>query len=142
MTNHGRALQVLMNHSAVLIMENVNIQNSESTALSLRNCNVTFRGNTTFLQNNGRYGGALYADDVQINFQGNVIFMANEGEYGGALMLYRKVFVFIKQFVEVSFVRNHTYESGGAVYARNYQIIIKTGKSSFLWKIEVMIVEL
>ena len=123
MKNHGRALQVLMNHSAVLIMENVKIHNSASTALSLRNCIVIFRSNTTFLKNKGRYGGALYADDVQINFEGNVIFMENEGEYGGAVMLYRNVSVVIGQFAEVSFVRNHAYESGGAVYARDSQII-------------------
>ena len=59
MENHGRALQVLMNHSSVLIMENVNICNSASTALKLWHCNVTFYGITAFLQNRGRYGGAI-----------------------------------------------------------------------------------
>ena len=64
MENHGPALQVLMNHSSVLIMENVNIRNSASTALKLWHCNVTFYGITAFLQNRGRYGGAIEAGDA------------------------------------------------------------------------------
>ena len=101
--------------------------------LHLKKCNVTFHGNTTFLQNKGRYGGAICAADVEINFQGNTMFLDNEGEYGGALMLYQKVLVVIGQFAEVSFVRNHAQTSGGAVYARDSQIIIRSGqKLSFL----------
>ena len=133
MENHGPALQVLMNHSSVLIMENVNIRNSASTALKLWQCNVTFYGNTTFLQNKGRYGGAIYAEDAQINFHGSVVFQENEAEYGGALLLAQNVSVVIGQSAKVSFVKNHAYESGGAFYARDSQINIRTGqKLSFV----------
>ena len=97
--------------------------------LRLIKCNVTFYGNTMFLQNNGRYGGAIYAEDAVINIQGRVMFMENEGEYGGALMLYQNVSVVIGQFAEVSFVRNYAQESGGAVYARDSQIMITTGQN-------------
>ena len=94
---------------------------------------MTFYGNTTFLQNKCRYGGAIYAKDAEINFQENVVFRENEGEYGGALMLYHNVSVVTGQFAEVSFVRNHAQISGGAVYARDSQIIIRTGqKLSFV----------
>ena len=48
--------------------------------------NATFRGNTTFLQNKGRYGGAICAQDAEVNFQGNIRFLDNEGEYGGVLL--------------------------------------------------------
>ena len=50
---------------------------------------MTFYGNTTFLQNKGRYGGAVYAKHAEINFQGSVTFLENRGEYGGSLMLHQ-----------------------------------------------------
>ena len=48
------------------------------------------------------------------------MFLENRGGYGSVLMLYQNVSVFI----EVSFVRNYAQEPGGAVYARDSQIII------------------
>ena len=166
--NNKKALNVIMNHSSVLIMENVNIiynmgplvitlressliefhgsntfadNTCTSTdlayaiysALHLSQGNVTFYGNTTFLQNKCRYGGAIYAKNALINFQGNVVFLENRAEYGGALMLYQNVSVVTGQFAEVSFVRNHAQKSGGAVYARDSKIVIRTGqKFSFV----------
>ena len=151
-----------MNHGSVLIMENVNINHNTGplviisseksfiefhgyntftkndctdlvySALHMWKCNAIFYGNTTFLQNKGRDGGAIYAKDSEINFQGNVWFLDNEGGYGGALMLYQNVSVVIGQFAEVSFVRNHAKTSGGAVYARDSQIIITGQKLSFV----------
>ena len=103
---------------------------SSYATLQLKSCNVTFYGNITFLQKKGLYGGAFYAEDSDIIFQESVIFQENEGKYGGALMLYRSVAVFRG---DVSFVRNHAQESGGAVYARDSQIIISVGqKLSFV----------
>ena len=98
---------------------------SSYATLQLKFCNVTFYGKTTFLQNKGQYGGAFYAEDSEISFQESVVFQANEGKYGGALMLYRSVTVFR---VDVNFVKNHVQESGGAVYARDSQIVIGVGK--------------
>ena len=153
-----QALQVLMNHSSILILKNVNFNsnagallveplkdyldsfyikvefygsnifadnNDKYSVLNLRNCNVTFYGNTSLLHNKGKCGGALSAKDVQINFQGSVVFQENEGEYGGALMLYQNVSVVIGHVGEVRFVRNHAQISGGAVYARRSRIIIR-----------------
>ena len=97
-------------------------------ALCLYYCNVTFHGNITFQQNKGRYGGAINAQNAAIHFQGTVMFLENEGEYGGALMLSAKVLLVTEQLAEVSFVRNQAQESGGAVYARDSQIIIKIGQ--------------
>ena len=95
-------------------------------------CNAIFYGNTTFLQNKGTDGGAVYAKDAVINFQGSVMFLENKGGYGGALMLYQNVSVVIGQFAEVSFVRNHAKTSGGAVYARDSQIVITGQNLSFV----------
>ena len=53
------------------------------------------------------------------------MFLENEGEYGGALMLSAKVWLVTEQLAEV---RNQAQESGGAVYARDSQIIIKIGQ--------------
>ena len=50
---------------------------------------MTFHGNTTFLQNKGRYGGVIYANSAVINIPGRVEFLENEAEYGGALILYQ-----------------------------------------------------
>ena len=106
-----------------------NCKESAYPVLHLMQGNATFHGNTTFLQNKGRYGGAICAQDAEVNFQGNVKFLYNEGEYGGALLLYQSnVSVLNGQFAEVSFVRNHAQESGGAVYARDSQLVISVGK--------------
>ena len=105
-----------------------NCKESAHSVLLLMQGNATFYGNTTFLWNKGRYGGAISAQDAEINFQGNVVFLDNEGEYGGALMLYQNVSVVIGQFAEVSFVRNRAQESGGAVYARDSQVVVSVGK--------------
>ena len=94
---------------------------------------MAFYGNTTFLQNKCKLGGAIYAKDAEINFQGKVAFLENRGDYGGAIMLYENVSAVTGKFSEVSFVRNHAQESGSAVYARDAQIIIRTGhKLSFV----------
>ena len=164
--NHiNRSLQVLMNPSSVLVMENININHnmgavvissfgsekavvefygsntfgdnnctdSAYSPLHLMECYVVFYGNTTFLRNKGRYGGAVYAEHAEINFQENVMFLGNRGEYGGALMLSEEASVFVGQFSEVSFERNHVQKSGGAVYARGSQIFIFLGqKLSFV----------
>ena len=83
----------------------------------------------------------MYAEHTEIYLQGRVVFQENEGEYGGALLLYQKVSVVIEQFAEVSFVRNHAQKSGGAVYARDSQIIIKRGqKLSFVENKGLMVV--
>ena len=148
-----------MNHGSVLIIENLNINHNtgplvitsseksfngyntftnndctdlEYSALNMWKSNVIFYGNTTFLQNKGRHGGAIIAKDAVINIQGSVVFQENEGKYGGALMLYQNVSVVIGQFGEVSFVRNHAKTSGGAVYARDSQIIVTGQKFSFV----------
>ena len=86
-----------------------------------------------FLENEGEYGGAIYAQNAAIHFQGTVMFLENEGEYGGALMLSAKVSLVTEQLAEVSFVRNQAQESGGAVYARDSQIIIKIGQRLLFW---------
>ena len=100
------------------------------SALALTNCFARFYGNTTFLQNKGRYGSAVSIESSEIYFlQGSVVFQENEGEYGGALLLFQsKLAVFT---AEVSFVRNHAQKSGGAVYAQDSQIIIKRGGHDF-----------
>ena len=102
--------------------------------MHLIQCNVTFHGNTTFLQNKGRYGGVIYANSAVINILGHVEFLENEAEYGGALILYQSnVSVLTGQSAEVNFVGNRAQEFGGAVYAIDSQIIIRSGqKLSFV----------
>ena len=107
-----------------------NCKESVYSVLHLMQGNATFYGNTTFLLNKGRYGGAICAQDAEINFQGTVRFLDNEGEYGGALLLYESnVSVLNGQFAEVSFERNYAQESGGAVYARDSQMVVSVGKT-------------
>ena len=109
----------------VVLMEN---EGEYGGVLHAEGADIIFQGRMEFLKNKGRYGGAIYAEDTQINFQGNVTFLENEGGCGGALVLYQNVSVVIGQFAEVSFVRNRAQESGGAVYARDSQIVITIGQ--------------
>ena len=129
--NTGPVLILCMEESSVVefhgsnTFADNNCKNSSYATLHLmHNCHVTFYGNASFRQNKGSYG-AVCANNAEIHFQGNVSFLDNEGEYGGALILHQSnVSVRNGQFAEVSFVRNHAQESGGAVYAINSQIII------------------
>ena len=169
--NNDQAFQVLMSHSSVLIMENVIVNHNmgpvfirnsavefhESNSfaennctdliypvLHLKQCSITFHDNTTFLRNNGRYGGAIYAEKAEINIQGNVVFLKNKGEFVGAVYVRDSVIIIRTgrklSFVEnegrdggamtfvggstlyleanssVTFVRNHAYHYGGAIY--------------------------
>ena len=163
---NNASLKIALNHSSAIIMENININHNRGAmriistgldtsliefhgsstfadnnhqALCLYYCNVTFHGNTTFRQNKGRYGGAINAQNAAIHFQGTVMFLENEGEYGGALMLSAKVSLVTEQLAEV---RNQAQESGGAVYARDSQIIIKIGQRLLFLVNEGMMVEL
>ena len=106
-----------------------NCKNSSYATLHLmHDCHVTFYGTTTFRRNKGNYG-AICANNAEINIQGNIRLLNNEAEYGGALILHQSnVSVLTGQFAEVSFVGNHAQESGGAVYAIDSQIIIKSGQ--------------
>ena len=129
--NTGPVLIIAMEESSVVEFHGFNTfadnncKNSSYATLHLmHDCHVTFYGNASFRQNKGSYG-AVCANNAEIHFQGNVSFLDNEGEYGGALILHQSNVSFCNgQFAEVSFVRNHAQESGGAVYAINSQIII------------------
>ena len=100
---------------------------SSKSALVLNSCSVIFYGKTTFLRNKGRYGAAIYSENSALNFQGHTIFLENEAECGGALLLYKNVSMTVGQLAEIRFVRNHAQLLGGAVYARDSQIIMKNG---------------
>ena len=73
-------------HGSNTFSEN-NCTDSVYAALYLMQCNVTFQGTATFLQNKCRYGGALYAEDSEIKFHGSLLFLENEADYGGAVEL-------------------------------------------------------
>ena len=136
-----RAFRVLMNAISVLIMKNLNITHnmgpfviisekssiiefhgsntfSENNctdsvypALYLMQCNVTFKGTATFLQNKCKYGGALYAEDSEINFQGSLLFLENEAENGGAVYVRRSELI-LNSEQKLSFVENKGYDGG------------------------------
>ena len=104
-----------------------NFTDSAYPALHLKYCNVTFNGNTTFLQNKGRYGGAIYADGTLINFQKSAVFLDNKGEYGGAV--YARDSQIITTGQKLSFVENKGYDGGAMALAAGSTIYLNANSS-------------
>ena len=100
----------------------------------VNSCNVIlFYGTLTFRRNKGKYGAALSSEYSVLTFQGSATFSENEAEYGGALTLYENVSMIVGQFAKVCLVSNRALHSGGVVYVRDSQIIMRTeGSISFV----------
>ena len=57
------------------------------------------------------HGGAIYAEDAEINFQGNLVFLENEARYGGAIYAKNSHFI-ISIGRKLSFLKNEAYKGG------------------------------
>ena len=156
--SNDQAFQVSMSHSSVLIMENVIISHNMGPVfihnsaiefhgsnifaennctdliypvLHLKKCSVTFHDSTTFLQNEGRYGGAIYAENAEINIQGNVVFLKNKGEFVGAVYV-RDSVIIIRTGGKLSFVENEGHDGGAMTFVGSTIYLEANSSTTFI----------
>ena len=86
-----------------------------SGTMYLNAVTVDFLGNVTFTNNTG---GAIVAIDAAINIKSKttVSFSNNRAELGGALYLSGNSWIRVSPHVQVAFINNSAYISGGAIY--------------------------
>ena len=94
---------------------------------------VTFLGDTVFVQNYGYGAGAIYAQGSTLIFLGNVEFVNNTGYNGGALSLYAGSQIVIGRHAKLKLIGNHAKHFGGAIYVdnANHQVFSTFGVSCF-----------
>ena len=97
------------------------------------NSNLTFTGNTLFLENSQTSpysdycAGAIWASTSSLHFNGTNNFIANSGEYGGAIYVTHTSLSFNST---CAFSHNSANE-GGAIYAENNTLLSFIGTSNF-----------
>ena len=96
------------------------------------NSNLTFTGNTTFLENFASFAGAgIHMTNCTLSSTGTINFIGNSAENGGAIYAY-------ETFVSFSGTNNYQLNSaypygagGGAIYTSKNSMIKFTGSSNF-----------
>ena len=81
---------------------------------------VTFRHNTA-----SQVGGAIesYINNILL-FTGTIIFIGNSALNGGAIGFLQTSKVILIPILNISFIRNHANDSGGALYFKDFQCLI------------------
>ncbi len=90
----------------------VTISQSAGT-IDIRNVNLTFSGNCSFINN---LGTGIRAESSVIGVNGSVTFLRNIGIYGGALYLVEYSYLIMNSNSSVYFIENEARIEGGAVY--------------------------
>ena len=90
----------------------VTISQSAGT-VDIRNANVTFYGNCSFIDN---IGTGLRAESSVIGMNGNITFLRNIGINGGALHLVLYSYLIMNRNSSVYFIENEARLEGGAIY--------------------------
>jgi transcription initiation factor TFIID subunit 2/histone acetyltransferase MYST3 len=90
----------------------VTISQSAGT-IDIRNVNLTFSGNCSFIDN---LGTGIRAESSVIGVNGSVIFLRNIGIYGGALYLVEYSYLIMNSNSSIYFIENEARIEGGAVY--------------------------
>ena len=79
-------------------------------------CNVWFEGETMFIGNTGRQGGAISAYSSNLYFVGNVSFIGNSADNGGAISLKEGAVINLIVETHIIFEANVADMYGGAIY--------------------------
>ena len=128
------------NLGTALVVNNTNITIAENSVFSHNDCdfdlclgggviavhsNLTFTGNTTFLENRG---GAISSLNTVLSFSGTNNFIRNSAERGGAIYTNSTVISFsgISNFI------GNSANFGGAIYPSENTVLSFTGTSNFI----------
>jgi len=114
------------------VFENVCFKsNRYAGALWILYSNTTFKGNTSFADNEDYEAGAIYGVSSHLAFKGTQVFENNfaSGGSGGAIVLYSFSISFTGKTV---FMQNRASEDGGALYISDATFEV-TGYLSFIY---------
>ena len=107
MVKFRRNTQIFSNHA----------NEYESTFLIKESSTVSFLGNTTFMNNRGRQGGAISAHGSRLTFQGRANFFGNIAKtVGGGISLKEGSKVFLDNVTNINYYKNEAKEYGGGIY--------------------------
>ena len=90
----------------------VTISQSAGT-VNIRNVNLTFTGNCSFINN---LGTGLRAESSVTGVNGNITFLRNIGINGGALYLAEYSYLIMSRNSSIYFLENEARIEGGAIY--------------------------
>ena len=84
------------------------------------NTSLSLEGDCTFTNCYARYGGAIYATEIQANFSGTDVFMANTAaHFGGGLYAHKS---YLNLPGDNIFIANSAGTKGGGIYAQETKI--------------------
>ena len=99
-------------------------------AVSLLQCIACFYGGSNFISNKGKVSGAIIATGSVLKFKQSVhIFADNEGNCGGAISLKGNSRIEFCKSTHVKFEKNQAQRKGGAIYAEDSNINVKSHAS-------------
>ena len=120
-SNQGSAI---VSRGKILFKGTINVSDNkplkyESTLKISESCSVSFQGQISFINNSGRQGGAISADDSKLYFSGNASFIGNSANNGGAISLKEGSFITLGGNTNIVFRANTATMHGGAIYVKN-----------------------
>ena len=90
-------------------------------AVSNSNSDIIFIGTVQFYGNRASLGGAIESNDGRTSFQRDIRFESDTANNGGAMALMSSSKLTLIATVNISFVLNSAYNTGGAIYFRDDQ---------------------
>ena len=100
------------------ILNNVNFTYNIATyrlagPIFMGSCNVTIKGNNTFIENRGYKAAVVIENHSYVAFQGNTTFLRNSGEVAGAIYVEESQLYFKDN---IQFVENVGYDGGAIAF--------------------------
>ncbi len=120
--------------STVAKLSSIWLENSKADiggAIAVCNgSNITFSGDSGFMDNTATTGGAVFIDSSNLTFSGTVTFLNNTAAYGGSMATMSSSVVAISG--NSTFSNNRASRFGGALYANVSNTLSFAGDSHFI----------
>ena len=108
--NFGGALHILRTNISFNVDQ---MENTSSSAI------ITFQSNIANYR-----GGAIGSHRSILIFTKTVLFEENTAQDGGAMILHNATRLILVPRLNISFTKNHAYDSGGALYIDDFQCLL------------------
>jgi len=106
---------VIAVHSNLTFQGNTTFLENRGGAISLLNTALSFSGTNHFIRNSAQCGGAIYTNSSVISFSGNSNLIGNSANFGGAI--YPSENTVLSFTGTNNFINNSAGYDGGAIYA-------------------------
>ena len=130
--NHNKAIDAKNTQITFSGNNTFAFNTGELGAITLIGCTVYFYGNSKSIGNKGKVNGAIAATATVLRFDEKThIFVDNEGDNGGAISLDSSSELEIGGYYDthIKFKRNRARKTGGAIFAQDSTIRIKSHTS-------------